>query len=248
MILLDLSLYQMILVTIVFVWTGFVRTGLGFGGAALGLPLMLFVQNNPLIWLPIISVHLLFFSGLTLLNRLHNVDWYYLRRSSFYIIPPAIVGVFGLVSFPVLWLNSFIYSITLLYGFIWLLNRGIESHNVWADRILLVLGGYVAGISLTGAPLMVAVYMRNVDKHQLRDTLFVLWFTLVSIKMTTFVVLSVNLHFLTALSLLPIAAIGHVLGLKAHQVIMLNDLLFKRWIGGGLIIVSMMGLVELYSA
>jgi len=248
MILLDLSLYQMILVTIVFVWTGFVRTGLGFGGAALGLPLMLFVQNNPLIWLPIISVHLLFFSGLTLLNRLHNVDWYYLRRSSFYIIPPAIVGVFGLVIFPVLWLNSFIYSITLLYGFIWLLNRGIESHNVWADRILLVLGGYVAGISLTGAPLMVAVYMRNVDKHQLRDTLFVLWFTLVSIKMTTFVVLSVNLHFLTALSLLPIAAIGHVLGLKAHQVIMLNDLLFKRWIGGGLIIVSMMGLVELYSA
>jgi uncharacterized membrane protein YfcA len=248
MILLDLSLYQMILVTIVFVWTGFVRTGLGFGGAALGLPLMLFVQNNPLIWLPIISVHLLFFSGLTLLNRLHNVDWYYLRRSSFYIIPPAIVGVFGLVSFPVLWLNSFIYSITLLYGFIWLLNRGIESHNVWADRILLVLGGYVAGISLTGAPLMVAVYMRNVDKHQLRDTLFVLWFTLVSIKMTTFVVLSVNLHFLTALSLLPIAAIGHVLGLKAHQVIMLNDLLFKRWIGGGLIIVSMMGLVGLYSA
>jgi len=228
MILLDLSLYQMILVTIVFVWTGFVRTGLGFGGAALGLPLMLFVQNNPLIWLPIISVHLLFFSGLTLLNRLHNVDWYYLRRSSFYIIPPAIVGVFGLVIFPVLWLNSFIYSITLLYGFIWLLNRGIESHNVWADRILLVLGGYVAGISLTGAPLMVAVYMRNVDKHQLRDTLFVLWFTLVSIKMTTFVVLSVNLHFLTALSLLPIAAIGHVLGLKAHQVIMLNDLLFKR--------------------
>ena len=248
MILLDLSLYQMMVVALVFVWTGFVRTGLGFGGAALGLPLMLFVQNNPLIWLPIISVHLLFFSGLTLLNRLHNVDWYYLRRSSFYIIPPAIVGVFGLVSFPVLWLNSFIYSITLLYGFIWLLNRGIESHNVWADRILLVLGGYVAGISLTGAPLMVAVYMRNVDKHQLRDTLFVLWFTLVSIKMTTFVVLSVNLHFLTALSLLPIAAIGHVLGLKAHQVIMLNDLLFKRWIGGGLIIVSMMGLVELYSA
>ena len=246
MILLDLSLYQMIVVTFVFVWAGFVRTGLGFGGAALGLPLMLFVQNNPLTWLPIISVHLLFFSGLTLLNRLHNVDWCYLRSSSFYIIPPAIIGVFGLVNLPVLWLNSFIYAITLFYGFIWLFNRGIESHNVWADRMLLVLGGYVAGISLTGAPLMVAVYMRNVSKHQLRDTLFVLWFILVSIKMTTFVVLSVNLHFLTALTLLPIAAIGHVLGLKAHNVIMRNDLLFKRWIGGGLIIVSLLGLVELY--
>jgi uncharacterized protein len=246
MILLDLSLYQMIVVALVFVWTGFVRTGLGFGGAALGLPLMLFVQNNPLLWLPIISVHLLFFSGLTLLNRLHNVDWRYLRRSSIYIIPPAIVGVFGLVNLPVLWLNSFIYSITLFYGFIWLLNRGIESHHAWADRILLVLGGYVAGISLTGAPLMVAVYMRNVSKHQLRDTLFVLWFIIVSIKMTTFVVLSVNLHFLTALTLLPVAAIGHILGLKAHNAIMRNDLLFKRWIGGGLIIVSVLGLAELY--
>ena len=245
MILLDLSLYQMIVVALVFVWTGFVRTGLGFGGAALGLPLMLFVQNNPLLWLPIISVHLLFFSGLTLLNRLHNVDWRYLRRSSIYIIPPAIVGVFGLVNLPVLWLNSFIYSITLFYGFIWLLNRGIESHHAWADRILLVLGGYVAGISLTGAPLMVAVYMRNVSKHQLRDTLFVLWFIIVSIKMTTFVVLSVNLHFLTALTLLPVAAIGHILGLKAHNAIMRNDLLFKRWIGGGLIIVSVLGLVEI---
>jgi uncharacterized membrane protein YfcA len=243
----DFSLYQIIAIALVFVWTGFVRTGLGFGGAALGLPLMLFVHNNPLLWLPMISVHLLFFSGLTLLNRLHNVDWAYLRTSLIYIIPPAIIGVFGLVHLPVLILDSFIYSITLYYGFNWLFNRGIESHYVWLDKILLILGGYVAGISLTGAPLMVAVYMRNVSKYQLRDTLFVLWFILVSIKMTTFIALSVDLHFLTALLLLPIAAIGHVLGLKAHNAIMRNDALFKRWVGGGLVIVSALGLFELYS-
>jgi hypothetical protein len=81
----------------------------------------------------------------------------------------------------------------------------------------------------------------------LRDTLFVLWFILVSIKMTTFIALSVDLHFLTALTLLPIAAIGHILGLKAHTAIMRNDLLFKRWIGGGLIIVSALGLWDLYT-
>ena len=247
MMLLDFSLYQLVSIALVFIWTGFVRTGLGFGGAALGLPLMLFVQNNPLLWLPIIGVHLLFFSGLTLLNRLHNVDWKYLRHSSVYIIPPALIGVFGLVNLPVLWLNSFIYSVTLFYGFTWLLNRSIESHHVWADRGLLVLGGYIAGMSLTGAPLMVAVYMRNVSKYQLRDTLFVLWFILVSIKMTTFIALSVDLHFLTALTLLPVAAIGHILGLKAHNAIMRNDLLFKRWVGGGLVAVSIMGLWELYS-
>ena len=240
--LLNFSPYQMLAIALVFAWTGFVRSGLGFGGAALGLPLMLFVQNTPLLWLPIIGVHLLFFSGLTLVNRLHNVDWLYLRRSSIYIIPPAIVGVFGLLNLPIVWLNNFIYSVTLFYGFTWLLNRGVESQHAWADRGLLMLGGYIAGISLSGAPLMVAVYMRNVSKNQLRDTLFVLWFILVSIKMTTFLVLSVDLHFETALVLLPIAAIGHMIGLKAHNAIMRNDLLFKRWIGGGLVVVSVLGL------
>jgi uncharacterized membrane protein YfcA len=244
----DFSCYQMACIALVFVWTGFVRSGLGFGGAALGLPLILFVQDTPLLWLPIIGVHLLFFSGLTLLNRLHNVDWRYLRRTSIYIFPAAIIGVFGLVNLPDLLLNSFIYSITLFYGFTWLLNRGIESRHVWADRGLLMLGGYVAGISLSGAPLMVAVYMRNVSKHQLRDTLFVLWFILVTLKMTTFVALSVDLHFPMALALLPIAAIGHLFGLKAHNAILRHDLLFKRWVGGGLVVVSALGLWNLYGA
>lgn len=243
--LLDFSLDQTLIIALLFVWAGFVRTGLGFGGAALGLPLMLFVHNDPRLWLPIIGTHLLFFSGLTLRTRMHNVDWQYLRRSSIYIIPPAIIGVFGLVSLPILWLNVFIYSITLFYGLTWLFNRAIESRRNWADKLLLVLGGYVAGTSLTGAPLMVAVYMRNVSKDQLRDTLFVLWFILVSIKMTTFIVLSVDLHFPTALTLIPVAAVGHMLGLKAHNAIMRNDLLFKRWVGGGLVLVSALGLWHL---
>ncbi|MFM8342399.1 MAG: TSUP family transporter [Methylomonas sp.] len=243
--LLDFSLNQALLIGLLFIWAGFVRTGLGFGGAALGLPLMLFIHNDPRLWLPIISTHLLFFSGLTLRTRLHNVDWRYLRHSSIYIIPPAILGVFGLVNLPILWLNLFIYGVTLFYGLVWLFNKAIESRQDWVDKFLLILGGYVAGTSLTGAPLMVAVYMRHVSKERLRDTLFVLWFVLVSIKMTTFVVLSVDLHFIQALMLLPIAAIGHVMGLKAHQAITRNELLFKRWVGGGLVIVSALGLWSL---
>jgi uncharacterized membrane protein YfcA len=243
--LLDFSVSQTVIVCLLFVWAGFVRTGLGFGGAALGLPLMLFVDDNPLLWLPIIGTHLLFFSGLTLSKRLHNVDWAYLRSSVFYIIPPAIVGVFGLLNLPTLWVNVFIYGISLFYGIMWMLNRTIESHQGWADKLLLVVGGYVAGTSLTGAPLMVAVYMHNVAKEKLRDTLFVLWFVLVSIKMSTFVALSVDLHVVAALTLIPAAAIGHVLGLKAHDAIMRNDTLFKRWIGGGLAIVSALGLLNL---
>ena len=244
--LLNFDLTQTLAVALLFIWTGFVRTGLGFGGAALGLPLLLFIEPQPLLWLPIIGSHLLFFSGLTLRTRLHNVDWRYLGRSSAYIVPAAIVGVFGLVNLPTAWLNIAIYSITLFYGFIWLLNRAIESHSKWVDRLLLILGGYIAGTSLTGAPLMVAVYMRNVDKTKLRDTLFVLWFVLVSIKMATFIALSVDLHLLAALSLLPTAAIGHYMGLRAHEAITRNDLLFKRWIGGGLVVVSTLGLWALY--
>jgi uncharacterized membrane protein YfcA len=242
---LNFTLQQALLAGVIFIWAGFVRTGLGFGGAALGLPLMLFVHNDPRLWLPMISTHLLFFSGLTLRTRLHNVDWRYLRRSSLFIIPPAIVGVFGLINLPITWLNCFIYSISLFYGAVWMLNKTIESRQDWVDKLLLVLGGYVAGTSLTGAPLMVAVYMRHVGKAQLRDTLFVLWFVLVSIKMTTFIVFSVDLHFISALALLPVAAIGHWLGLKAHDAITRNEIGFKRWIGGGLVVVSALGLMNL---
>lgn len=241
----EFTLPQLFATALLFVWAGFVRTGLGFGGAALGLPLMLFVHPDPLLWLPIIGVHLLFFSGLTLSQRLHNVDWAYLRTSSTYILPAALVGVLGLVNLPATWVNMFIYAVSLFYGLLWLFDRSITSQQAWVDKLLLATGGYVAGTALTGAPLMVAVYMRHVAKERLRDTLFVLWFVLVSIKMATFVALGVKLHVWEALLLLPVAAIGHVLGLKAHTALLQHDRLFKRWIGGGLAAVSALGLLNL---
>lgn len=233
------------LIALIFAWTGFVRSGLGFGGAALGLPLMLFIYDQPIYWLPIIGLHLLFFTSLTLRSRINNVDWGYLKKSSIYIIPPALVGVFGLITLPSNWLVIFIYSVTLFYAVIWLLNMNIRSNNLWLDRFLLALGGYVAGTSLTGAPLMVAVYMRNVTAAQLRNTLFVLWFILVTIKMTTFKAMGVEIHFLTSLYLLPIAAVGHIIGLKTHDLILKNDQKFKQIIGAVLIVISSLGLIKI---
>ena len=236
---------ELSLTLLIFIWTGFVRSGLGFGGAALGLPLMLFIYDQPLFWLPVIGAHLLFFSALTLRNRLQNVDWHYLRSSALYIIPTALVGVFGLINLPTQWLVIFIYSVTLFYAVTWALNIDIRSTSGWVDRLLLMLGGYVAGTSLTGAPLMVAVYMRHVPIHQLRNTLFVLWFILVSIKMSTFALLDVDLQLVTALLLLPVAAIGHVIGLKAHDYILHNDKLFRRITGLVLMLISISGLLSL---
>lgn len=243
---LDFSVLEIALSCLLFIWAGFVRSGLGFGGAALGLPFMLFVYNQPVYWLPIIGTHLLFFTSLTLRTRLDNVNWQYLKTSLLYIIPPTLIGVFGLLNLPNLWIVTFIYCITLLYAVMWLLNKTFHSDNTWIDKILLVFGGYVAGTSLTGAPLMVAVYVRNVTQAQLRNTLFVLWFILVSIKMTTFAALGVELNTLTAIVLLPVAAVGHFIGLKTHDAILRNDVLFKRVIGGMLVVVSGLGLWNLY--
>ncbi len=230
---------------LLFLWAGFVRSGLGFGGAALGLPLMLFIYDQPLFWLPVIGAHLLFFSGMTLRTRIHNVDWAYLKTSALYIIPAALVGVFGLITLPSHILVYFIYGITLFYAVLWIFDIAIYSRHGWTDKLLLAFGGYVAGTSLTGAPLMVAVFMRNVSKAQLRNTLFVLWFILVSMKMLTFWSFAVPLHFASALLLIPAASIGHVLGLRAHDYILQNDALFKRVIGVFLLIICVLGLMHI---
>ncbi len=242
----DFSVFQIVITGLLFMWAGFVRSGLGFGGAALGLPFMLLLHDQPVYWLPIIGCHLLFFTSLTLRTRINNVNWPYLRNSLLYIIPPALIGVFGLLNLPNLWVVTFIYSITLLYAFMWLFDKSFHSDNVWLDRLLLVFGGYIAGTSLTGAPLMVAVYVRNVIASQLRNTLFVLWFILVSIKMATFAAFGVDLHVMTAVALLPVAAIGHYIGLKTHEMILRNDVMFKRVIGAMLVVVSGLALVNLY--
>ena len=242
----DFSLLEIGLTGLLFMWAGFVRSGLGFGGAALGLPFMLMINDQPVYWLPIIGLHLLLFSALTLRTRLHNVNWTYLKTSLYYILPPALIGVFGLLNLPNLWVVTFIYSVTLFYAVMWLFNKSIHSENAWIDKLLLIFGGYIAGTSLTGAPLMVAVYVRNVVQDQLRNTLFVLWFILVTIKMSTFAVLGVELNVLTSLVLLPVATVGHVIGLKTHDMILRNDVVFKRFIGGMLVVVSGLALWQLY--
>ncbi len=240
--------YELIAIAVLFIWTGFVRSGLGFGGAALGLPLMLFVYDQPLYWLPMIGIHLLFFSGLTLRTRIQHVDWPYLKKAMLVIIPFTLVGVFGLIKLPTEWLVIFIYSVTLFYAVLWMLGLNLRSRSNLVDKFLLSIGGYVAGTSLTGAPLIVAVFKRNVVADMLRNTLFVLWFLIVTIKMTAFVVLGIDLQLVTALIMIPIAAIGHVIGLRAHDYILKNDRLFKRVTGGVLVVISSVGLLSLKGA
>jgi hypothetical protein len=236
------------LVALIFIWIGFVRTGLGFGGAVLGLPLLMLVGGSPIDWLPIIGIHLIFFSGIALAKSLKTVDWGYLKKSLPWILPAKIVGVIGLISLPPTVMTVIVYSIVSFYALTWIMNFQITSREGWVTRLLLILGGYISGTSLNGAPLLVAVYMQNIEIKKLRNTLFVLWFLLVSIKMSAFLVVDVYINWRFSLMLIPVAALGHFVGLRVHDNIIENDTKFKRWMGSILILVCIIGLVKVFSS
>jgi uncharacterized membrane protein YfcA len=252
----DLAWYQYVLIGLVFVWSGFVRTGIGFVGAVLALPFLLLVVNDPVIFLPLIAVHLLLAST-HIMWRSHrrqslsgdvtvtqaSIDWVYLRHTLKIMIIPKLIGVIGLLTLSPKLMSVIILVIVMSYAFGYVLNRPIKPRSKSVEKFFLMLGGYVSGTSLTGAPLIVPIYASNVQKYQLRDTLFVLWFILTSIKLMSFVVAGVDLQLIHHLWLLPCAIVGHVLGDKLHErVVAAESPLFFRYLGVTLIIVSLAGL------
>lgn len=255
----DLLWYQYALIGLIFCWSGFVRASLGFGGAVLALPFLLLVLNDPLIFLPLIAVHLLIFSS-WIAWRGHrqvqaaggashpdesNIDWRYLGRALKIMIVPKLVGVVGLLTLPAEVMTTVIFVIVIVYGASYVLNRPFRSRSRVVDVVLLALGGYVSGTSLIGAPLIVAVFATHVAKHQLRDTLFVLWFILVVIKMVSFVIAGVDLQLVHHLWLLPCALAGHLLGERVHRYLVgVRSEVFFRVLGGVLILVSVVGLAS----
>ena len=255
----DLTLTQLVLVLLIFVWSGFVRTGLGFGGAMMALPLLLLVDNRPLVYLPIIAVHLLIFSTLTVWqnNRTREateekkpstVDWVYLKKSLKIMIIPKLIGVAGLLTIPASIMSAIIFFIILVYSITYIFNKPFKSSHPVSDGIFLSLGAYISGTSLIGAPLIMTVYMVHVAREKLRDTLFVLWFILVSIKMVAFLIAKVDLQLQAHLWLLPAAAVGHYFGLKFHaRLVSADPVIFYRVIGCALLVVSTFGLAANYA-
>ncbi|MCM0612857.1 TSUP family transporter [Marinobacter sediminum] len=251
----DLGIAQYVLIAVIFVWSGFVRSGLGFGGAVLSLPFLLLVLDQPLIFLPIIAVHLLVFSSLTIWmnNRKRpdsagmktegTVDWRYLWRILAIMIVPKLVGVFGLITMPGDILSAIIFVIVGLYSVSYIVNKPFRSGSKAVDTLFLMVGGYISGTSLIGAPLIIAVAAQHLPKEKLRDTLFALWFILVFIKMGAFVWAGVDLQLIHHLWLLPCAAVGHVIGLRFHDRILRAETpVFFQVLGTVLLIVSSIGM------
>jgi uncharacterized protein len=253
-----LEWYQYALIGLIFVWSGFVRTSLGFGGAVLALPFLLLVHDEPLVFLPLVAVHLMVFSswiawqGHRQARRAGaetaaegNIDWAYLWRAMRVMIVPKLIGVVGLLTLPSRVMTTIIFVIVMVYAVGYVLDRPFRSRNRYVDYVLLGLGGYVSGTSLIGAPLIVAVFASHVARHQLRDTLFVLWFLLVLIKMVSFLIAGVDLQLIHHLWLLPCALVGHLLGERAHRFMLAADTsVYFRALGVLLILVSVVGLLR----
>ncbi|MBM6550709.1 sulfite exporter TauE/SafE family protein [Marinomonas ostreistagni] len=247
----------------IFIWSGFVRTGLGFGGAVLALPFLLLVHNDPLVFLPIISIHLLIFSSWIAWRGAkkakHNQDlpqqgeasgniaWGYLRKALGIMIVPKLIGVFGLLTLPNDIVTGVIFVIVSVFAVSYIISRPFYSTNPIVNNGLLMLGGYVSGTSLVGAPLIVSVFATKVPRHQLRDTLFVLWFILVCIKMTSFLIAGVDLQLIHQLWLLPCAFIGHLIGQHFHDKIQKAETpVFFKVIGWALLIVCVCGMYSTF--
>ncbi|HSG04301.1 MAG TPA: sulfite exporter TauE/SafE family protein [Marinobacterium sp.] len=248
---LDLFWWQYCIIGLTFVWSGFVRTGLGFGGAVLALPFLLLVVDDPLIFLPIISIHLLVFSswnawqGHRSSDQGTNIDWNYLGRSLKVMIVPKLIGVFGLLTLPNEIMSMIIFGIVCVYSVGYILNRPFKSSRPWMDNLFLILGGYVSGTSLISAPLVIAVYSTHVARHQLRDTLFVLWFILVVIKMASFIIAGVDLQLVHQLWLFPCALVGHALGVRLHAYLQRTDAQkFYQILGSVLLVISVIGITR----
>ncbi|MDA8782077.1 sulfite exporter TauE/SafE family protein [Porticoccaceae bacterium] len=227
----DLAWYQLALIALIFIWSGFVRSGLGFGGALFTLPFLLLIHNDPVFFLPIISLHLLFFAGLTVIQSERgkkgpnstSVNWSFVRYALLIMIIPKLAGVIGLLMLPTDLMNIIIFSLIAGYSLTYILNRPMQSGSRALDILFLVAAAYISGTSLIGGPLVIAVALRHIRPHEFRNTLFVVWWILVSIKLVAFVLADVDIQLTNALWLLPFAAIGHLIGHRFHQRLLERD-------------------------
>ncbi|UVW34259.1 TSUP family transporter [SAR92 clade bacterium H455] len=255
----DFQWYQYALIVIVFIWSGFVRAGFGFGGALFTIPFLLLIHNDPLFFLPIISLHLLFFAALTLLlsNRAAasgeqpevlqaTINWPFVRYALLIMLIPKLAGVLGLLILPSNLMNSIIFLLISAYAITYIIGRPLQSNSRLLDTVFLILGAYISGTSLIGGPLVIAVAMRHIQAHEFRNTLFVLWFVLVSIKLFAFALAGVDLQLMASLWLLPFAGIGHLVGQKFHhRLLQASNARFYQILGWVLLSTSLVGLLQI---
>jgi len=242
----EFSLYTIVVLAVAFWWSGLVRAGLGFGGAGLMYPVALLAVDSVVFLVPLICVQLMIFSSATLVREHPKIDWRVLGILIAIIMPTFMLGVLGLISFPEWILLAVVYLVIISYSLFYLFNfHTSATSNWWIDGPILVLGGYVSGLSLAGAPIIAAVGLRLLDRTQVRATLFVLWFICCAIKLSTLAYYQVDLQLRHQLWLLPSALVGHLMGMRLHQrILQLQSPVFYRWMGAVLLTLCLVSLAK----
>jgi len=94
--------------------------------------------------------------------------------------------------------------------------------------------------------MVIAVALRHIKTTDFRHTLFVVWGVLVSIKLIAFAWAGINFNLLATLWLLPFAGIGHIIGHRLHNRLLIQDAThFYQVIGWVLLCTACTGLYQL---
>ena len=226
-----------------FLWSGFIRSGLGFGGLVLTLPFALMVVDSPLDIMPLAIVHVFVVGVWTVVFRFRNVDWMQLMRMIRVMAIPVLLGLFGLITIPEHWLLLLVFGVVLGYSANYIHPFIQISEGGWSHTLVLMLGGYLSGLALIGSPLIVAVAGHRIERHRLRDSLLALWVILAPPKLGILFYSGVDLHLDWQWWLLPVNLIGHLLGMKFHDhLLQLRSESFYRWLGFILLVVVLVGI------
>lgn len=239
----EFTAYGIVILAIAFWWSGFVRAGLGFGGAGLMYPVALLAVDSVVFLVPIVCIQLVVFSGATLVRDYRHIRWRVAGGLFGATLPAILVGVFGLINLPQLMVLLILYFIMVAYALSYIFNFRVRNPKKWMELLSLLIGGYASGMALAGAPIIAAVGIRYLEKEQVRATLFVVWILTVIIKLTTLYSYDVDLQLRHQLWLLPMAFVGHLMGMRLHdRLLELQNFVFYRWMGIGLLSLSLIGI------
>ena len=227
-----------------FIWSGFVRTGFGFGGNALMLPIALLVISDPLVIIPVTAVQAMLFSGFEVARNFKKVDWKKVGIIFLIISPAFAAGLYGLINLPDRVLTLAIYAITIAYGLSYIFQIKVRLNCKLLDLGSLLLGGYITGFALSGSPPIVAVAMKYIPKNLLRNSLLTFWILVGATKLITLGLAQIDLQLFLNIFSLPAVILGHYLGLKFHDHI-LKSQKFYRLLGGVLLFISIIGILKI---
>lgn len=240
----NFNTFTLVFLFICFIWSGFTRTGFGFGANALMLPFALLVVPDPLIIIPVVAAQAILFCGFEATRNFLRIDWKTIGWIVTITAIPIALGIYGLINLPEEILTLAVYFVTTGYALKYIFDWQVSKHNKIIDFLALIFGGYITGFSLSGGPLIVAVALKRIPPALFRNSMLAFWTLIGSTKLITLALAGVNLQSKLFLFTLPAVIIGHLIGLYFHGRI-LQSKKFYQFLGIMLLVISTLGITKI---